>query len=325
MEQPHVIGHELAHSWAGNDTTNAIWEQFFWNEGLTTFIEYHIAEAVWGTDYANLIFKIKLNEALEAMDRFRLTNPEAMKLCGNSAVFSRIPYAKGALFFFMLQKMIGKEHFARLLKDYMAVFYQNSMSDERFLEFLRLWLKHEHNTDNFERFLRDGYVNEWLYACEFPPNYIDLKFESQIFDAMQNQANNIISNQAIDVATITAWNPVMTASFLDMLKGKATAQQLLALDAQVKYTYADSMTIKGAWFLLCAMTECYNSLELQNAIIEYVCVRNSMLEADKISAALCRTEPGRQIAVRIAADKRLFPITYKAVQKQLDLALSSAK
>lgn len=324
LEQPHVVGHELAHSWAGNDTTNAVWEQFFWNEGLTTFIEYHIAEAVWGTDYANLIFKIKLNEALEAMDRFRVSRPEAMKLCGQDTVFSRIPYAKGALFFFMLQNKIGKEDFARFLKDYMAVFYQNSMTDERFLEFLCLWLKNEHHTDNFEQFAEETKLMEWLYECEFPSNYADLKFDTPLFDAMQSQADFIIHNEPIDVEMISSWNPVMTALFLDMLKGKTNENQLRALDEQLNYTHSGSMTIKGAWVLLCAM-EKYYSPQMEEAIIDYVCTRNSMLEADKISAALCRSGLGIGIAVRIINDARLFPITRKAVQKQLDLALESTK
>ena len=43
-----LVAHELAHSWSGNLVTNATWEDFWLNEGFTTYIERRIIEAVYG-------------------------------------------------------------------------------------------------------------------------------------------------------------------------------------------------------------------------------------------------------------------------------------
>lgn len=41
-----VIAHELAHSWSGNLVTNASWEDFWLNEGWTTYLERRIVGAM---------------------------------------------------------------------------------------------------------------------------------------------------------------------------------------------------------------------------------------------------------------------------------------
>src|SRR3546814_13656915 len=54
-----VIAHELAHSWSGNLVTNATWDDFWLNEGFTTYAENRIIERVYGPERA----------AMEAEDR----------------------------------------------------------------------------------------------------------------------------------------------------------------------------------------------------------------------------------------------------------------
>jgi aminopeptidase N len=43
-----LIAHELAHSWSGNLATNATWDDFWLNEGFTTYAERRIVEALYG-------------------------------------------------------------------------------------------------------------------------------------------------------------------------------------------------------------------------------------------------------------------------------------
>ena len=44
-----LVAHELAHSWSGNLVTNATWSDFWLNEGVTTYVENRIMEAIYGT------------------------------------------------------------------------------------------------------------------------------------------------------------------------------------------------------------------------------------------------------------------------------------
>src|SRR5690606_34526927 len=47
-----LVAHELAHSWSGNLVTNATWDDFWLNEGFTSYFESRIMEAVYGRDAA---------------------------------------------------------------------------------------------------------------------------------------------------------------------------------------------------------------------------------------------------------------------------------
>ena len=43
-----LVAHELAHSWSGNLITNAVWPDSWLNEGITSYFENRIMEAVYG-------------------------------------------------------------------------------------------------------------------------------------------------------------------------------------------------------------------------------------------------------------------------------------
>ncbi len=45
-----LVAHELAHSWSGNLVTNSTWNDFWLNEGFTTYVEGRIMEALYGKD-----------------------------------------------------------------------------------------------------------------------------------------------------------------------------------------------------------------------------------------------------------------------------------
>ncbi|MDX1440183.1 MAG: M1 family aminopeptidase/hydrolase, partial [Rubricoccaceae bacterium] len=50
-----LVAHELAHSWSGNLVTNATWDDFWLNEGFTSYFENRIMEAVYGPEYAAML------------------------------------------------------------------------------------------------------------------------------------------------------------------------------------------------------------------------------------------------------------------------------
>lgn len=320
LEQPKVIIHELAHSWSGNDTTNCNWQQFFWNEGFTTFIEYLITAKIYGEDHASMIFMYTLEEAKEAMDKYRMINPEFLKLCNNSVEqeFTRIPYAKGALFFFMLREAIGHDHFSKFIKDYMKVFYQNTMSDDRFLAFLNIWLNKRLKIDDFDAFRKTHQLDEWLYGIEIPSNAP--LFQSKLLNTIDEEIAKVINNETFNKDTLAAWDVDTQLLFLNRLKDKVTNQQLANLDAQMKYTSSPLMSIRGGWAHLCAMKK-YFTPETSSMIIGYVIKRNSLHEANKISSALCKSYEGRIIVDRILAeeDGRLFPLTKDKLRKNLEI------
>ncbi|MCM2270738.1 MAG: M1 family aminopeptidase/hydrolase, partial [Thermoanaerobaculia bacterium] len=57
-----LVAHELAHSWSGNLVTNATWNDFWLNEGFTSYLENRIMEAVFGADYAAMLQMLSRQE-----------------------------------------------------------------------------------------------------------------------------------------------------------------------------------------------------------------------------------------------------------------------
>ncbi len=57
-----TIAHELAHSWSGNLVTNASWNDFWLNEGFTSYLTYRIMDKVYGTEYAKMLSVIALQD-----------------------------------------------------------------------------------------------------------------------------------------------------------------------------------------------------------------------------------------------------------------------
>lgn len=316
-ERPSVIPHELAHSWAGNDITNACWQQFFWNEGLTTFVEYLIMEKIFGSDYAVMELMNIVAEAKAAMDKSKESNPDQLRLCQEGAFdFSRIPYGKGALFFFMLRNAMGKDHFDRFLKDYMKVFFQNTMSDLRFMFFLEKWLRQERGVSDFVKFCNEHHLEEWLYGTKMPPN--EPKFRSALLDKLHQEKEKVLREELIDLEASLKWDVTTTVNFLSLLT-TTTPGQLAKLDAQMRYSQNPSLSIRGEWVRACCQAG-YFTKETEEMICAYVFERNSAFEAGILADFLAQSEAGRALVIRILAEggDRLFPVTrqkFERVQK----------
>lgn len=319
MERPTVVTHELSHSWTGNDITNCNWRQFFWNEGATTFMEFLLCERLFGTDYAAMEMIYTLEEMREAMDEYRNTRPDLLRLCQETddLEFTRIPYGKGALFFFMLRKAMGTEIFAPFFKDYMKVFYQNTMSEERFLAFLRLWLKNEQNIQDFDKFLADHQINDWLHGLEIPSNAPT--FHSSLVEAFHAEKAKILQHQPIDLGVIQTWDVTTTVNFLSSLTGHVDAEHIADLDRQLNYTASTIMSIRQEWSRLCATTG-YITPQTRESIARCVIDRNSVHMANQICTALKRTAAGREVLTYILEIENgaLFPITRKKVAEHLN-------
>lgn len=318
LERPTVVPHELAHSWAGNDVTNSTQRHFFFNEGLTTFIEHQICEKYWGTDYANMEFLYTLKEMHGAMDEYREKRPDILRLCQDTDdfEFTRIPYGKGALFFFMLRDAMGHADFDRFLQDYMKVFYQNSMSEDRFLSFLQQWLFHEKGNGEFYKFLYDHKILEWLHGTELPSN--TPQFKSQLMDALIAQKELVLKKEPIDAEFIGKCDTPTKINFLSQLIGHATAEHLAVLDAQMHFTDSPVMSIREEWSRLCAIAG-YITPQTKVSIANYVIERNSKHKANQICTALAKTPEGRDvIAYILEQDKgRLFPLTRNTIAAKL--------
>lgn len=64
-----LIAHELAHSWSGNLVTNATWRDFWLNEGVTSYVELRIMEALYGPERAAMLEVLEHRELHDEITR----------------------------------------------------------------------------------------------------------------------------------------------------------------------------------------------------------------------------------------------------------------
>ena len=160
----NIVAHELAHSWTGNLVTNATMNDFWLNEGFTTYAERRILENLEGTKALTLHRVVGKQGLLSDLSKFEksplltclktdLTNIDP------DSVFSRIPYEKGYLFVQKLEELLGRTRFDRFLQRYMSSFRFCSITTEEFLEFLNN--EHPGVADSMD-------LESWVYKPGLP-------------------------------------------------------------------------------------------------------------------------------------------------------------
>jgi hypothetical protein len=207
----HLVTHELAHSWTGNLITNATWEDFWLNEGWTTYVQMRIDEVLQGRDYAQMKIELGRGSMLAAMDRFG-KNSKHTRLNYNMSgidpdeVFSSIPYFKGQAFLQALEDEVGRERFDRFLSLYIETFKFESLTTKAFLDFLKRELPEAFKAVN---------VKEWIYKPGFPDHAP--KVSSTLIDAVEACVAAYEKGQLPKSDDVRDWKPDQITLFLRRL------------------------------------------------------------------------------------------------------------
>jgi aminopeptidase N len=140
--QTALITHELAHAWTGNLVTNATWEDFWLNEGWTTYAETRITEILDGKEVADLMAVYDERRLFEVMERYGMDSPlTCLKVPSEGrdpdATLTIIPYYKGSFFLKECEYVVGRERFDKFTQKYMQTFQFQSLTTEAFLDFLK--------------------------------------------------------------------------------------------------------------------------------------------------------------------------------------------
>jgi leukotriene-A4 hydrolase len=108
-----VAAHEIAHSWSGNDATNATWVDFWLNEGFTMYLERLILGATVDEEYRKFQIMLGYLDLVQTVDflkdeptSYSTLQPDTVDTDPDDA-FSIIPYEKGCLFVYFLEQIVG--------------------------------------------------------------------------------------------------------------------------------------------------------------------------------------------------------------------------
>jgi len=218
-----LITHELAHAWTGNLITNATWEDFWLNEGWTTYADSRITEALDGPDFARLGDLLSVRDLEEDLRSFGLTSERtclhaSMRGVDPDQAFSVVPYIKGFLFLLSLERAAGRQAFDEFLRRYISAFRFQSITTEEFLSFLRRELP-----DIGAKVDLDAWVYRPGLAEPLP------ELSSRLFEQVSLRVADFSAGHLPKGEEMRKWNPYQKGLFLKMLPEKiapADCQQI---------------------------------------------------------------------------------------------------
>src|SRR5690606_4133293 len=138
-----LVAHELAHSWSGNLVTNATWRDFWLNEGVTTYVELRLMEAIYGPERAAMLRVLARRSLADEIARLGGSSGADtilhVDLAGRNPDdgMTEIPYEKGSAFLMVLEREVGRERFDAYLRSYFDRHAFQSITTEGFIADLR--------------------------------------------------------------------------------------------------------------------------------------------------------------------------------------------
>lgn len=243
-----VIAHELAHSWSGNLVTNSTWNDFWLNEGFTTYFERRIVEDVYGKDEAGMQELLGFGGLQELIKEMGETNPDT-KLKGNyegrdpDEGVSEIAYEKGYSFLRTIEDAVGRQKFDIFLNEYFNAHAFRSVSSEVFLDDLETkLLKGDKN-------LKDKIdPNQWVYQPGLPSNSPavgSVKFK--VLDSLLVKWAALSNADVLKSAKLSSNESLYLISHLPE---NTTIDQMKVLDQVFKFTSSGNAEIQSSWYVL---------------------------------------------------------------------------
>ncbi len=304
-----LVAHELAHSWSGNLVTNATWDDFWLNEGFTTYIENRIMEAVYGVEYAHMLQAIGVSDLQREIEDLEPADESLkVRLEGRDpdAGMTTVGYEKGALFLKLVEETVGRERFDPFLRGWFDRNAFHSRTTEDFVAYLNA------NLLTSEEQASIG-VEEWVYGPGIPANVPAAK--SERIERARKQAEEFIWGTKPAELETKGWTTPEWLLFLRALP-KLTAPQLAELDKQFAFSTKANAEVRFE-FLMKAIESNYRPAfrEVERFLVSI----GRRKFVDPLFEQLVKTPEGRAFAKQIyeKAKPGYHPLTQQGVEKVL--------
>lgn len=243
-----LLAHELAHSWSGNLVTNATWNDFWLNEGFTTYFENRIMEELKGKDYATMLAQLSfqsLSDEYPAMVKngIEMDSRLAIDLSRRNPDdgMTSIAYDKGFFFLKLLEESVGREAFDSFLRKYFSDFAFKTMDTETFVALLN-----ERLLDNYPDLAQKIRLQEWIYEPGIPDN-IPFK-ASERFVMVEEAVNSWIAGVQLDSLKTESWTTHEWLHFIRTLPASISSEQMAQLDAAFSLSQSKNSEIQALWY-----------------------------------------------------------------------------
>ncbi|MCB9397401.1 MAG: M1 family metallopeptidase [Acidobacteria bacterium] len=241
-----LLAHELAHSWSGNLVTNATWNDFWLNEGTTTYTEARIMEVLLGPDFANMhraLGQQDLRETVQDMSK----SPDDTHLFLNlkdrdpDDGMTDIAYEKGANFLTVLEHHFGREKWDAFLKNYFRSNAFSTITTEAFLKQLKEGLFKDHPED-----WQKLKVEDWVFGPGIPDNLVQTS--NPLGKATDEALAALKAGKAPAELETKGW---ITQQWLDFIRNLPEMDngQMKALDDAFNFSKSGNSEILFAWVM----------------------------------------------------------------------------
>jgi leukotriene-A4 hydrolase len=232
-----LISHELAHSWSGNLVTNATWNDFWLNEGFTTYFEHRITEKLYGREYSEMLWQLGVTDVKEEL----ATLPEQdqhlyIDLTGRDPDDAPgIVYEKGALFLRLLEETAGRERWDKFLRAYFETFAFKPMDTKTFESYLKAQLPDV---------VQKVDINAWIHGPGLPPNAPQP--HSEAFAKVEAQAKAFAAGASAASLQTEGWASHQWVHFIQSLPVLPPAR-MADLDARFHFSDSGNSEVLSAW------------------------------------------------------------------------------
>lgn len=292
-----LVAHELAHSWSGNLVTNATWNDFWLNEGFTTYIESRIMEEVRGKEYADML-RLLGRQDLERTITELAPKPEDTRLQIDLAGrdpddgTTDIAYEKGAAFLQTIESVVGRERLDKFLRAYFDRFAFQPMSSERMLAYMKENLLSAEEAEKVN-------IQAWVYQPGLPANAPVIT--STAFADVDKQVEAWKAGSEAAKLSTSEWSTHEWLHFLRALPDTVPAARLDDLDKTFKLSTSGNSEIQFAWFKIAIA----NRYETAFAALErFLTSQGRRKFIAPLYADLAKTEWGKAMAMRIYTKAR---------------------
>jgi len=307
-----LIAHELSHSWSGNLATNAVWEDFWLNEGMTTYAEGRVVEELYGKKAADEHAALSIDAMNKAVTDNGGPNGADTRLHLDlkgrhpDEGLSDIAYEKGAEFLRTIESIVGRDRFDAWLKGWFDRHAFQPVTSAMFLADIR------QNLIKGDKGLEDKLMlDRWVYQPGIPPNAV--RPPADTF-AEQDKATAAFAHGGPAPSSWSTWNTAERLRFLDRLPRMQSGTRLDALQSAFDLNHASNMEIRFAWLDLAVFNRYDPAVP---SLEQFLKAQGRGKFVKPLITALAKDSSwGRPIAKRIYAEAR--PLYHPLVTRDLD-------
>lgn len=312
-----VVAHELAHAWAGNLVTNATWDDFWLNEGITVYVELRMNEALWGSERAGMQRTYGWRELTAEVERQGPTSPDTrlhydMRGRDPAVGVTVIPYLKGATFLWTVEQTVGRERFDRWLRGWFERRAFTSVTTEEALQDLA---EHLFGVASWREIPVD--VERWVYQPGLPAEAAPPP--SPVLEKVDAGAAAFLAGAPAASLGAGAWSPQEWRHFLGTLLGEVSAERLAELDSAFHLSANGNAEVLFAWLRLAARNRYVSALP---AIERFLRGQGRGKFLRPLYTELLASEWGAEVARRVYAEVR--PRYHALVRTALDRLMEKA-